>query len=287
MEDDGPGSIPILECDSTDEEFDCMQLLQLQEQSTSHVGLNSTRNPSRSGAEEDSEGILEASAKVEQELGVKLAKPQEFCKVLLCGISFMARCFDNLPMEAGEVTHYDLNLGIPEEEAEVFWWTRRGGYLRGFEYGLNKVLRKTCPKVVLLEIGSNDLCDPEVAPEELAIDVTRVVIRMLASPWVKVVALLPVLHRKKSGVWDVHNGVEQYNDKVDRYNAAVKDWTEERGDAMIWSYNRTIAGPNCSPWERDGVHLRPSKMNAYYNDLRGAMIRAKAMAQGMVSMKRY
>ena len=51
------------------------------------------------------------------------------------------------------------------------------------------------PEVVFLQIGSNDLCDPEKSPESVAKSIIDLANRLILNYNVKFVALIQIVHR--------------------------------------------------------------------------------------------
>lgn len=123
-------------------------------------------------------------------------------------------------------------------------------------------------KVVYFEMGSNNLCDPNVSAEEVARHLLSAANFLHAGYDVGTVVVGQVTIRKK----EPYCG---YNAKVRATNVCLRQLIEGQGDASIqFARLRGLIEPASPMFHRDGIHLSPSGNARYAQGVRGAFIRA-------------
>ena len=77
-------------------------------------------------------------------------------------------------------------------------------------------IRDTTPNVVILDIGSNDLCDEQSDPDTVALSITALVEILIKDLKLRCLVLCQVLPRKKQAF-------TEYNERVWQLNGLLKE----------------------------------------------------------------
>ena len=124
-------------------------------------------------------------------------------------------------------------------------------------------IRSSCPDILILDMGTNDLC--RHAPREV-FEALWEFLEELARQGVKPLAtvLLPVLPRTS-----VHRSgdvpLEEFNQRVYRFNTLVQAEVLRRDCVWVCPHK----GLRAPRYSLDGVHLNPPGMRRYSRTLRG------------------
>lgn len=137
-----------------------------------------------------------------------------------------------------------------------------GRVLRDPQRYLNQ-LREASPKVLILDLGTNDLCSRENSPEAVHVSMCKLVKEF--SSWgitPEVVVFLPVLPRT-SGMRSYQVSLEEFNERVQCFNELLEcsTFTEDRW--WLWRH-RSLRNPS---FILDGVHLNQLGMMHYEKTL--------------------
>ncbi|KAL4225266.1 hypothetical protein ACF0H5_015954 [Mactra antiquata] len=107
--------------------------------------------------------------------------------------------------------------------------------------------------IVLLDIGSNDLCNPDCSPEQFALDLMKYASYLIIGLNVKKVVLLQTLHRSKVPF----NG---YNEHVVRANTAIQNLVDTSSLGIFyWRHRVNIL---CGRLRTDRCKMPPKRKAA-------------------------
>ena len=123
--------------------------------------------------------------------------------------------------------------------------------------------------IVILEIGSNDLCNTTITPAQLANSIIAFCMQCLqrGARYICVSELLP------------RAGLESYNDRVKLTNALLKTTLNASERIHFWQHSgRNFAHRFLTEFiASDGVHIKvPSGMRHYFRSIRGAVLYAES-----------
>ena len=169
-----------------------------------------------------------------------------------------------------------INLAFSPEEFHVAYYGLSGGTVSIDKGRLlqNELGRFTTigPDIVFLDIGSNDLCSPEVTPERLATDIQKIADFLVIGHGVQVVVIGAILPRLNTP-----NAVPDYNDRVAKANSLLQSICDERVCLQFCKHEKM--GCNATDlYYSDGIHLSTvSGYPKYFRSVRGAILRARKL----------
>lgn len=184
-------------------------------------------------------------------------------KVVLFGHSFVRRFKEFL----NDFVSTDLNVGLPESKF-VLKCIGLGGlslHQRRRVHSVDSVIRES--DLVIIDIGSNDLCDLTYSPEKLATDLVSYAAFLVEGLQVRTVVVTQILCRSKVPDAKYNGRVTQTNAELQRIidgsNLPIVYW-RHRG---MWNCKECIFCP-------DGVHLSNSVgYPKYLRSMRDCIIR--------------
>ena len=125
------------------------------------------------------------------------------------------------------------------------------------------------PQIIIMDIGSNDLCNLALTLPTLFTQFLDVVHHLLRAG-VQRVYVLPVLPR-------VRQPFHSYNCRIITFNYMLRDHCDQDELLTLWRHRPTFTcciNPNPALFLRDGVHLSPLGMLRYYRTIRAAIAHA-------------
>jgi len=125
-------------------------------------------------------------------------------------------------------------------------------------------IRDTAPNVVIMDIGSNDLCDEQSDPDTVALAIIALVELLIKDLKLRCLVLCQVLPRKKQPFME-------YNERVWKLNGLLKEAVKGIHGAKFWIH-RGLCKPSQNIFTRDGVHLNDEGHQALYRSYRGAIL---------------
>ncbi len=186
---------------------------------------------------------------------------------LIFGHSFtkrMERYLTLKPLDLNQQYSYIFTQGIPGATVETL--TDHIEFIRDVD-----------PCVLLLDLGSNDLCDPNVSHFTYSRQLISLIGKLLYSsdiPSLKMVVVLPILHRGTS--WQPRSGqrnLVQFNQVVTLSNQLIREQADTLpGIHFYWSDKFPKTPVNLEKYLQDGVHLKPQALQKYRKVYRGALI---------------
>ena len=191
-------------------------------------------------------------------------------KVLLLGHSFVRRLscdldqqFDDRAKKNFDLNHVNVRLfGVGGRTVKK---------IKDFDLGI--VLR-FAPDVVILEIGTNDLCN--IAAEVVGSEIDDLVKQLLSDFSVRVVGVCMVISRADA----------LFNQKaklLNRYSSVVIN----NPNVFLWRH-KILDEPRCDFLLQDGVHLNHCGQYLLYRSYRGAILKAvKLLHQSDLKSAKY
>ena len=132
------------------------------------------------------------------------------------------------------------------------------------------VFDKFRPDIVILELGSKDVCNKLTRPENIGSEIHELACFVRDTYEVKEVVLSEVLFREKAPRGE--STVEHYNNRVIALNKYLHVVTEDEDRVSFWRHRGLWC--NIKPTLKDGIHLNDLGHKHMYRSMKGAMIRA-------------
>ena len=129
-------------------------------------------------------------------------------------------------------------------------------------------VRKVQPDIVILEIGSNDLCPRDAKPEIVGSKIETLVQHLHAHFNVRFIVVCQTIARAACP-----RDNPSYNDRVALLNQYLDVVLEAIPFAEFWRH-KGLRKPNISVLSKDGVHLNNRGQYALYRSYRGAILYA-------------
>ena len=131
---------------------------------------------------------------------------------------------------------------------------------------LNKI-RNAAPDIVVLELGSNDLCVSDCDPETIALSIVALAELLLKELSLQFIAVCEVTVRQ-------NEPFVGYNDKAALLNSHLRELLREIPATKCWQHRGLIKPTNNAVYAPDGIHLNYMGNKALYRSYRGAILRA-------------
>lgn len=193
--------------------------------------------------------------------------------ILVLGHSFIARLQDFMDSNS-ELR----NMNFDPQGKMVFLRGFRGGKVKQIkDFGLRTV-QQLRPDIVLLQIGSNDLCNPELSVRDVAKNIIEIVLILIFMHGVTKVGVMQILHRvppKRLVKYAIDTA--WFNDRCDTLNKFLDDYFAHDNvpGARFWRHSG-FWSPKCQSevYDSDGVHLNNTGYIKYYRSVRALMVTA-------------
>ena len=127
------------------------------------------------------------------------------------------------------------------------------------------------PDILVLEVWSNDLCDPSADPEILGETIIAFVDVLRHEIQHKFTAICQVIPRRNPPF-------PNYNRRVKKLNKYLQDTLADSGFVKFWRH-RGLNNPTRDIYVRDGIHLNKRGHKALYRSYRGALLFALKQIQ--------
>lgn len=135
-------------------------------------------------------------------------------------------------------------------------------------------LRNYRPHVILLAIGTNDLCDHNVLPRSVHLAMLEVIYRLLAIAPAFRVVILPILPRYSTGPGNrqwVNVDLDTFNNRVHDVNILSRLFAQAHGKVIYWEHiHRHLRVEGA--YVADGVHMSESGKRRLVQSLRHALM---------------
>ncbi|XP_069108945.1 uncharacterized protein [Argopecten irradians] len=187
---------------------------------------------------------------------------RDVMNVMIIGHSFIRRLRDDL---TGEWS----NLGFDNDSISVHCYGKGGGRLRDIYSCMSDAISTIKPKIVLLQIGGNDIDsrDFENVRDRLARDLISIAQWLREGFSVQQVGIMQLFYRGKTR----HITVQDYNHSVDSVNDVVKSMCGSIEGCFYWRHKGLKdAAFDCLC--KDGVHLSDKGLRKYKYSVRGAVL---------------
>ena len=182
--------------------------------------------------------------------------------ILILGHSFVRR------LQTFLTEHHDrraaLNMNLPHENISFLGIGGRT-VSKMLSFDLDKI-KAFQPKVIILELGTNDLCVVGQRPESVGSDIEHLVQVLHDYCGAEFIMVCLVIYRSA-----IPPHVPDFSHKVDLLNKYLKVVLEPLPYAEAWSH-RGLQSPSIAVLCRDGVHLNAAGNFALYRSYRGAIL---------------
>ena len=136
--------------------------------------------------------------------------------------------------------------------------------------------RGIAPNVVVLEMGSKDVCDMDSDADTIASLLVVLTELLISKCKLQFIVVCQILPRK-------HPPFEEYNDRVRQLNALVSKALRRIKRAKFW-YHRGLIYPLADIYLADGIHLNEGGNRALYKSYRGAILFALSQSRKYLSL---
>ena len=192
-----------------------------------------------------------------------MAAANEKPRVLLLGHSFVRRL-----REFAAQNHsggpYDLNLGLSNICSIIFHGIGGRTVNKMIKNDLDKV-RSAAPNIVVLELGSNDLCDKDSDPETIALSIVALAELLLTELSLRFIAVCEVTARQ-------NEPFVGYNERAALLNGHLRESLRIIPTAKCWQHRGLINPTNNAVYAPDCIHLNGIGNKALYRSYRGAIL---------------
>ena len=182
--------------------------------------------------------------------------------ILILGHSFV-RCLQTFLTE-----HHDRraahHMNLPHENISFLGIGGRT-ISKILSFDLDKI-KAFQPKVIILELGTNDLCVVGQRPESVGSDIEHLVQVLHDHCGAEFIMVCPVIYRSA-----IPPHVPDFSHKVDLLNKYLKVVLKPLPYAEAWSH-RGLQSPSIAVLCRDGIHLNAAGNYALYRSYRGAIL---------------
>lgn len=159
-----------------------------------------------------------------------------------------------------------VNLGFNTNDLAVHCLSRSGGRIADmYNFEFSQRLTSLCPKLVLLQIGGNDLDQLSCNVEDLANELFTLIQWLNRRFGVAQIVVMQVLYRTSTRSVDV----ESFNSSVYSFNRVIKERCSEYLYCYYWRHKGLSDGIFRSLCQ-DGVHLSKGGLRRYLCSVRAA-----------------
>ena len=190
-------------------------------------------------------------------------------KVLIQGHSFITR-FKQFIRENNE--HYSFSLNLSPQEFMVQYSGRPGGKVHHLWSDEN--ITDFEPEIIILQCGSNDLCDHTVSPMDLRDKLIEYIHHLFNTCNVQRVIVMQILHRLEPEQHVRHRvDIEWFNNRVDTFNHLISD-SLGHIPLAYFAKHRGLCDHHVlyQAMHKDGIHLNSSGYPKYFRNIRSALM---------------
>lgn len=181
--------------------------------------------------------------------------------VLILGDSFVARLRDYTKRTETR------NMGFPWSECTIFFRGIGGAHVPSL-WGELDIINTLMPKMVILQIGSNDVCQVQSKPKEVACQIVEFAQKVHHDMGVTVIICEILFREVRNCKWPC---CPDYNSKVTATNNEIREMCRHTTEVKYWHHRRMSQN-----WRQyisaDGVHLSELGMVKYYRNFRSMVI---------------
>ncbi|MES9971265.1 MAG: SGNH/GDSL hydrolase family protein [Candidatus Thiodiazotropha sp.] len=195
-------------------------------------------------------------------------------RVLIVGHSFIANLKNYIRRNLSSEINYAL--GLHPKDVMIQYSDRRGGSLSTFRQHQLESVHDFEPHIVVLQLGSNDLCNRQTTVENFTNDYHSVIKDLLNIYKVQRVVVLQILHRLEPAR-PVRYYVDPnwFNPRVDEANITLRQLFKDNDRAILWNHkgfwDRDYLA---SALQDDGVHIADVAQWKYIRNIRAAVVSA-------------
>jgi hypothetical protein len=183
-------------------------------------------------------------------------------RVLIMGHSFVKWLERYVRRDMGMFHNFNFEYNV----SEVFMYGVGGRKAKECRYHDLKIVEEVKPRIVFIEMGSNDLCDPDAKPEVIASDILDLCQDILKLGVSKVV-VGQIVERCGQGI---PRSVPNYNFKVAIVNQVLEALLDTDG-CRFWKHFGFYRAEEINR-EYDGVHLSERANKKLFRSIRGALL---------------
>ena len=193
--------------------------------------------------------------------------------VLIWGSSIVRDIAQFCRSNHGKLSH---NLDLEWSGISIFWRYKPGallGHAKAQLLGQQGLVQWKRPNVIILQVGSNDLCKAqnEEEAQEIAFNLVELVNDLIKHSSVKCVVISAILPRTVR-TWHMMVPLEQFNSHVHFVNELLQGLYTNNPKVKFWTHRELETFEQAQGLLRDGVH--PNHLGCTYlaRDYRGAIL---------------
>lgn len=188
--------------------------------------------------------------------------------VLLVGHSFIRR----LGRSIGHSSELLSNFGLSFHQCVVRFHGVSGGTLRKLQedHIFTEKIRSFRPKIIIVQLGGNDLCIPNTRPEVFARELKEWMETLMGHHGhVKHAFICELFVRRTTRGVNVHT----YESRSTIVNKMLKALIDTEENMTFWRHLRLMNSP-LDVLDKDGVHLTALGTKKFYKSLRPPLLHA-------------
>lgn len=195
-------------------------------------------------------------------------------RVLIVGHSFISNLKNYIRRNLSSQINY--SLGLHPKDVMIQYSDRRGGSLSTFQQHQIESVQDFEPHIVVLQLGSNDLCNGQTSVESFTNNYQSIIKDLLDTYKVKRVVVLQILHRlEPSRPVRYYVDPNWYNPRVDEANVTLRQLLKDNDHAILWNHKGFWDTDYlASALENDGVHIADAAQWKYIRNIRSAVVSA-------------
>lgn len=197
-------------------------------------------------------------------------------KILICGHSFISRyrrehLINQIPLadRKGRFTDFSHCFGLPGHH-QVFVNGRGGLCLdsSGIDF-ITDNINYVNPELLLLEIGSNDICDNNVTVTQLERQLVRVTREIFSVTGVKYIIICQVVQRRRTRACSTFS----FEEKRAQLNFLLQQLARKESRVYVYRHDRSILVNLSNRISGDDIHVTTGRgFELYHFSIRRALM---------------
>ena len=171
-------------------------------------------------------------------------------------------------------THINFSLCLDPKDVLIQYFGRRGGTLATFRDHQLEVIQDFEPHIVVMQLGSNDLCNRKTTVEDFTREYKSDISDLTSIYKVQRVVVLQILHRlEPSRPVRYYVDPQWFNPRVDAANVTLRELFKDNICAILWNH-KGFCDPDflASALKNDGIHIADCAQWKYMRNIRVAIV---------------
>ena len=192
-------------------------------------------------------------------------------KCLLLGHSFVNNFKKFIRSNPSE---FNFTLNLDPKEVMIQFSGSPGANVESLKSSQLSIVEDFEPELVILDIGTNDLCFTNADPIKLASTIDNLVDTLIRDYHVQHVVVIQILHRfHPSRPTRRHIDIKKFNKDVDTCNELLAEKLSGKENCKLWWHKGFWGANRRRMIDSDGVHFsKPIGQRKYYYNLRAILV---------------